>query len=173
MFKELFAPILGVIAFIVVVGLFVQKSDSIKIPGVTPLATTSATKTITVGSKVINIEVVDTPDKRAQGLSGRTELAADTGMLFVFGTEGDAPKKDTTPSFWMKDMKMAIDIIWINDDKVVKIDKNVPIPTDGTPDNKLPTYSPGQPIDYVLEVTSGFLDLNNIKVGDAVDLTTL
>lgn len=162
MFKDLFAPILGVIAFIIVVGLFVQKSDSIKIPGVTPLATTSTTKTITVGSKTINIEVVDTPDKRAQGLSGRTELATGTGMLFVFD------KKDLTPSFWMKDMKMSIDIIWINDGKIVKIDKSVPKPEPGTPDNKLPTYSPGQPIDYVLEVSSGYSDANNISVGNSV-----
>lgn len=173
MFKDLFAPILGVIAFIIVVGLFVQKSDSIKIPGVTPLATTSATKTITVGSKVINIEIADTPEKRSQGLSGRTELATDAGMLFVFGTEGDVPKKDLTPGFWMKDMKISIDIIWINDNKVVKIDKSVPIPAEGTADNKLPVYSPGQPIDYVLEVNPGFSDANNIKVGDTIDLTAL
>lgn len=173
MFKEIFLPILGVIAFIIVVGLFVQKSGSIQIPGVTPVVSPSATKTITVGSKIVNIEIVDTPEKRSQGLSGRTELATDNGMLFIFGTEGDAPKKDLAPGFWMKDMKIAIDIIWINDNKVVKIDKSVPIPVAGTADNKLSVYSPGQPIDYVLEVNSGFSDLNNIKVGDSVDLATL
>lgn len=164
MFKDLFAPILGVIAFIIVVGLFVQKSGSIKIPGVTP---TSVAKTITVGGKVVNIEVADTQDKRSQGLSGRTELPMDNGMLFVFD------KKDLTPSFWMKDMKISIDIIWINDGKIVKIDKNVPMPASGTPDSKLPIYSPGQPIDYVLEVTSGFSDSNNIKINDTIDLTAL
>src|SRR3989344_6103875 len=164
MFKEIFLPILGVIAFIIVVGLFVQKSGSIVIPGVTPSTTTAPTKTLTVKNKTINVEVVDTKDKRAKGLSGREELLADSGMLFIFDT------KDITANFWMKDMKIAIDIIWINDNKVVKIDKSVPIPAEGISDNKLSVYSPGQPIDYVLEVNSGFSDLNNIKVGDNVDL---
>ena len=44
-----------------------------------------------------------------KGLSGRDNLADDEGMFFVF------EKSDIYP-FWMKDMKFAIDIIWIMED---------------------------------------------------------
>lgn len=167
MFKQIILPILGVIAFIIVVGLFVPKSGSIVIPGITPTATTSPSKTISIGEKVINTEVADTKDKRTLGLSGRESLPENNGMVFVFDT------KDVNTGFWMKDMKIALDIIWINDNKIVKIDKNVPFPASGTNDERLPVYTAGQPIDYVLEVNSGYSDKNGIKVGDSVDLKAL
>lgn len=161
MFKQIVLPILGVAAFIVAVGLLVQKNSSINSPQ------PSVGSIVTINNKKISVEIANTEEKRKTGLSGRDTLTNNSGMLFVFD------KKDTTPNFWMKDMKIAIDIIWINDDKIVKIDKNVPIPIGGTLDNKLPIYSPGTPIDYVLEVNSGFSDLNNINVGDMADLTAL
>lgn len=65
-------------------------------------------------------------------------------------------------------MEFAIDIIWIKDGKIIQIDKNVEAPAVGTPDNKLKLYSPKSAVDYVLEVNSGYSDLNNIKVGDSV-----
>ena len=86
-------------------------------------------------------------------------------MLFVFDN------KQITPVFWMKDMQIPLDIIWIGSGKIVKIDENVPAPVAGTPDTKLTNYSSGSPIDYVLEVNSGFSGKNKIKAGDSVDLS--
>ena len=43
--------------------------------------------TITVGSTPLVVEVADTPAKRQAGLMGRSRLAADRGMLFVFEKE--------------------------------------------------------------------------------------
>jgi uncharacterized membrane protein (UPF0127 family) len=71
----------------------------------------------------------------------------------------------------MKDMLIPLDFIWVANGKIVKIDKNVPAPAPNTPDGNLKTYSPGTPIDYVLEVNAGFSDKNNIKVGDSVNLS--
>ena len=65
-------------------------------------------------------------------------------------------------------MLIPLDIIWIGNGKIVKIDENVPAPVAGTSDSKLLNYSPGSPIDYVLEVNAGFSDKNNFKVGDLV-----
>lgn len=166
MFKQVILPILGVVVFIVIVGIFVQKSSS---PGLTgffvPQPTTIAEKTITIKATKINAQVADTAEKRRNGLSSITSLNDDSGMLFVFDTKG------VTPLFWMKDMLIPLDLIWISSGKVIKIDKNVPIPTPGTPDGNLKTYSAGAPIDYVLEVNAGFSDKNKINVGDGVDLS--
>jgi len=65
-------------------------------------------------------------------------------------------------------MKIAIDIIWLKNGKIIQIDKNVAPPTAGTSDKNLKLYSPKTAVDYVLEVNFGYSDLNNIKVGDTV-----
>jgi uncharacterized membrane protein (UPF0127 family) len=71
----------------------------------------------------------------------------------------------------MKDMRFAIDIIWIDDEKIVQIDKAIQPPEEGTPDEELILYTVNQPIDYVLEVNAGFVEKNNIEKGDPVDLS--
>jgi uncharacterized protein len=152
--KQIFLPLVAVGIFIVLVGLYTKNPGIIK------------TKTLTIGSKSISVEIAKTAETRAKGLSGRSTLSEDSGMLFVFDTQ------DVTPIFWMKEMLIPIDIIWINDDRVVKIDKNVSPPEANTPDAKLPTYSAGGPIDYVLEVSSGLSDKNGIKIADPVVLPT-
>ncbi|MGB6881980.1 MAG: DUF192 domain-containing protein, partial [Microgenomates group bacterium] len=110
---------------------------------------------------------VKTEIQRRQGLSGKENLPEGEGMLFIFES------KNIQPPFWMKDMKFAIDIIWIDDDKIVQIDKDIQPPEPGASDNKLVLYTPNQPIDYVLEVNAGFSEENKIKVGDSVNLSVI
>ncbi len=160
MIKQLVLPLVAVAAFIVIVGLLVKNSANIALPGVPQ-------KTVTIGSKTINVEVAKTPDERTRGLSGRYSLGEENGMLFVFDAQ------NITPNFWMKGMLIPLDIIWINDGKIVKIDKNAEAPKENTPDQKLTIYAPGIPIDYVLEVNAGFSDKNNVKVGNSVDLAKI
>lgn len=168
MFKQLILPILGVIAFIVFVGFLVNKNPSIKFlsTGGTP-TTGSQAKTITIGNKIFSLEIADNEPKRQKGLSGRTKLDSGSGMLFVFDSKG------VNPSFWMKDMLIPLDIIWISGDKVIKIDKNAEAPASGTPNNQLKIYTPGQSIDYVLEVNAGVSDSSGISVGSSVDLSKI
>ena len=149
MLKQLLFPLAGVAAFIIVVGLLSQ--GKIKLDGATK------TETLKIGAKEINIQIADNDEERSKGLSGVTSLGESEGMLFVFDS------KDVTPSFWMKGMKIPLDIIWIDDGKIVKIDNNVPF------SNQEKLYTPGQPIDYVLEVNVGFSDKNSLKIGDAID----
>ena len=149
MLKQLLFPLAGVAAFIIVVGLLSQ--GKIKLDGATK------TETLKIGAKEINIQIADNDEERSKGLSGVTSLGKSEGMLFVFDS------KDVTPSFWMKGMKIPLDIIWIDDGKIVKIDNNVPF------SNQEKLYAPGQPIDYVLEVNVGFSDKNSLKIGDAID----
>lgn len=158
MFKQIILPLLGVAAFIIVVGLFVQKSPSFKLPEA------STEKIVTIGDKRISVQIAKTNEERSRGLSGVSSLKNNSGMLFVF-----SPKSN--PFFWMKDMMIPLDMIWITDAKIVKIDKNISAPSVNTQDRDLKTYSAGQPIDYILEVNGGYSDKNGIKTGDGVDLS--
>lgn len=164
MVKSLLLPLAGVAAFIIVVGLLVQNSGNIVFPGATPSASLTKT-TITVGGKTVNVEVAKTEATRELGLGGRTSLAADAGMLFVFDSKG------ISPGFWMKGMLFPLDIIWISGGKIVAIDKNIQAPAAGTPDENLVIYNAGVPIDYVLEVNAGYSANNGVKVGTLVDLS--
>lgn len=167
MVKQLLLPLAAVAAFIVLVGVFTQKQSSLNLSKYLPTSSPAAYQTMTIGNKTIQVEIVKTIAEREKGLSGRSSLSTDYGMLFVFDS------KQVSPIFWMKDMAIPIDIIWISGDKIVKIDKEVPVPKSNIKDDTLPKYSPGRPIDYVLEVASGFSDTNNFKVGDSVALPTL
>jgi len=122
-------------------------------------------KEIRVGEKTIKVTLADTEAERKHGLSGKTSLDENSGMLFVFD------KKDLFPSFWMKEMLIPIDIIWINDGKVVKIDKSLQPPDKDIPEGHLTLYYPLKPIDYVLEVNAGFSDSNGVGLGTEVDLS--
>ncbi len=105
------------------------------------------------GVKVVVVEVMDTNEKRQQGLSGRERLGENEGMLFVFDRPG-------IYSFWMKEMKFPLDFVWINEDKVVDLREKVGI----TEMN----IRPARPADRVLEVNSGWIEKHQIKVGDEV-----
>lgn len=118
-------------------------------------------KEVAVGTARVLAEVAETPEERAKGLAGRAQFGESEGMLFVL-------PKNSFPSFWMKDMKFPIDIIWVDEEKVVKIHKDVqPEPEKKEADFTL--YRPDSPVDYVLEVTAGFSDKNSVKVGDKLE----
>ena len=105
----------------------------------------------------IKVEFADTKAKQAQGLSGRSGLKEDEGMLFVF----DRP---FAYKFWMKDMNFAIDMIWFNKDK-----KRIYIEKNATPESYPTLFGPNQEALYVLETASGWSDRHNIKVGDTLE----
>lgn len=155
--KQIVLPLLGVALFIIGVGIFTNKIQNQKV-------NLSVKKEIKVGSINVTSEVADTNEERKMGLSGRKSLGENDGMLFKFD------KDNVFPSFWMKDMLIPIDIIWINDGVIVKIHKNVQ-PEPGKESNELRLYYPDSPIDYALEVNTGFSDKNGLKVEDRVDLS--
>ena len=112
-----------------------------------------------IGEATLGVEVADTEALKMQGLSGRSSLAENSGMLFKFASADRY-------SFWMKDMRFGLDFIWIADGRVTEIDHNVPVQS-GVPDEKLNVYQPLAPVDSMLEVNSGWAKRQNIKVGDS------
>jgi len=108
---------------------------------------------VVINEKIIFVELAITPEDRQRGLMERDLLEKDNGMLFVFSEE-DAY------SFWMKNMKISLDIIWINaDGNVVYFVEDAP-PCVQSP---CQTYSPNADALYVLEVNPGVIDVLGIE----------
>ena len=161
--KKLFIFLLLAIAFIVIIGIITRKLQSNK--GALNFSNQAQnSKEVIIGDNKITVEIADTENTRFKGLSGKDKIDENTGMLFVF--DGSAAIR----TFWMKDMKFPLDFIWINDNKIIQIDKGIQIPQANTPDANLPTYTSKEPVNYVLEVNAGYTDKNNIKVGDSVQI---
>lgn len=108
---------------------------------------------LSLGDSTITADVVDTEALREQGLSGRAQLSDEEGMLFVF-------QEDGRPAFWMKDMLISIDMIWLSSDKKV-----VYIAQNATPQSYPASFYPSTDSRYVLEVPSGWVSRNHVTVG--------
>ena len=128
------------------------------IPGLQPSIPVK-NPTATINNQTFKVLLAETSAQQIKGLSDREKLDQDTGMLFVF------PQK-APYSFWMKNMKFAIDIIYIDDDTIVDIFNNVPLPQADI--NPLPTYSPQADANYVLEINANLSKKYGFKVGDKV-----
>lgn len=114
---------------------------------------------VQVHGQTLRVEVERSDRAKAKGLSGRRKLVNGRGMLFLFETPG-------TYEFWMKDMRFAIDIIWIAKGEIVDISRGVKPPNDG----EVPVrVTPRVPADTVLEVEAGVATA--WQLGDAVTVT--
>lgn len=115
-----------------------------------------------VGEHTVRVEIARTPAQHARGLSHRDALAPDRGMLFVFPEA--APR-----TFWMKDTRIALDLIWIRAGKVLGVTANVR-PQPGVPDDRLRRYRSPGPVDAVLEVNAGWAAAHGVRHGTPVAL---
>ena len=105
--------------------------------------------------KTIDIEIADDDYQTQTGLMYRDSMEEHQGMLFVF------PKADYH-SFYMKNTKIPLDIIYIDANKtIVSFQKNAK-PFD---ENSLPSEKPAK---YVLEINAGLSDKWNLEVGDKI-----
>jgi hypothetical protein len=105
------------------------------------------------GSRVatLNIEVANTASERARGLSDREELAADSAMLFDFGT-------DSTSSFYMKDTSIPLSIAFIDSSgKILAIENMRPF-------DIAPVAPPG-PYRYAVEANQGWFEEHGVEQG--------
>lgn len=119
--------------------------------------------TITIRGVSYQLSIMQTEASRAQGLSNQQYLPKNAGMLFVFQQQGKY-------GFWMKDMLFPIDIIFIDNRKIVSIVHSAPIPKPGEQLFELPIYNPISPVNYVLEVNAGEANKHHFKRGDEVTI---
>jgi hypothetical protein len=121
------------------------------------------TAEVELGGQMIGLEVAQTPQQQAIGLMARESLADDRGMLFPF-----EPARPV--SFWMKNVLIPLDMVFVSNGEIVAIANNVP-PCQADP---CPTYGPGrQAVDYVIELRGGLASELNLQAGDRVDIQWL
>lgn len=109
----------------------------------------------------VYVELATTPQEKSLGLMHRTLLKEGRGMLFIY-------EKPQRVSFWMKNMLISIDMIFIGEDFIIKH-----ISYGATPclaGTQCAYYRPPVPVQYILEVPSGYAQKHQIKVGDTLTL---
>ncbi len=112
--------------------------------------------TIMVDEVPIEVQIADDEPRRVRGLMFQDQLPMDQGMIFVF----DAPG---LYSLWMLNMQFSLDMIWFDHEgKVVHIEKDVPPCQTALEITTCQSVVPEGEALYVLEVTAGFIDKNNI-----------
>ena len=112
----------------------------------------------TSSGEKIPVEVADTLKKRSLGLGKRPSLKKGWGMLFVF-------EKREPHRFWMKDMQFPLDIIWLDNHRIVHIINNAKPPNSG--DEPEAMTSP-VPVNFVLEIAAGRALKLRLKTGQRI-----
>jgi uncharacterized protein len=103
----------------------------------------------------LDIEIADNDYETQTGLMYRNSMKTNQGMLFIFD--------DTIERFfYMKNTKIPLDLIYIDEQKkIVSFQKNAK-PFDET---ALPSNVPAK---YVLEINAGLVDSWSVSVGDEI-----
>lgn len=119
------------------------------------------TRQIAVGDNVLSLLIADDLDEQVNGLSNfaANGLGAD-GMMFIFEDQVER-------TFWMKDMRFDLDVLWVADGRVVKIDLAVPAPAEGQEPARM--YSNPYLADTVIELPAGRVAEWGISLGDAIN----
>lgn len=115
-----------------------------------------------IGNQTIDLEVARTPQQQATGLMYRQSLADDRGMLFPFA-------RSQTVSFWMKNVEVPLDMIFLQDGRVVEIANDVP-PCNTNP---CPTYGSPLPVNAVIELRGGRAVELGLQVGETIVVENL
>lgn len=121
----------------------------------------SDTKPIHIKDTIVKASVADSWPERITGLSNTPSLPEDIVKFFVFDSDGEH-------TIWMKDMNYAIDIIWVDKDGFI-----VDLVSDVKPESYPDSFGPDKPARYVVETVAGFINKQQIVVGDRVEIPDL
>jgi uncharacterized membrane protein (UPF0127 family) len=117
-----------------------------------------------IGDNLIKLEVASSEQEIEKGLMYRTSLPEDQGMVFLF----HPPRK---VNFWMCHTLIALDMLFVDKGKIVKIFHDVP-PCKSPNCTECPTYpsGEGQHVTEVIEVNGGYAARHAVKEGDKVEI---
>jgi uncharacterized membrane protein (UPF0127 family) len=112
--------------------------------------------TLSIGSQNFTLEIATTDPQKTLGLMHRESLAADHGMIFLFGSE--APR-----TFWNHDVHFPLDLLFLGKDGTIVSIKRMESYSDLN-------VSSDVPAEYVIELNAGTADKLKVKVGDHLTL---
>ena len=123
--------------------------------------------TIKVDNIPLEVQIADTEPRRVRGLMFQDQLPYDQGMIFVFDQPG-------LYSLWMLNMQFSLDMIWFDQDgRVVHIEKDISPCKTPLEITTCQSIVPEADALYVLEVTSGFVDQNNITKDSILSIISI
>ena len=115
------------------------------------------TGTLIIGGRVaVRVELARSVQEKMRGLSGRADLKSGHGMLFMY-------ERPQPIGIWMKDMRFPLDILWMQEGRIVHIERNAPPLTPAAPERVYTATG-----DLVLEVPAGFVGQHKVRLGDPV-----
>lgn len=117
---------------------------------------------VIIGNEKIELEVAKTPEQQELGLMYRQSLDKNRGMLFSF-----SPARQV--GFWMKNVVIPLDMVFIQNGKIKAIANNVP-PCSVDP---CPVYAPNTLVDTVIELKNGRAKELGLKIDDSIDIKFL
>lgn len=103
-------------------------------------------ETLEIGGVEIRVEIAATPEQQAAGLSGRTYLPADTGMLFPL-------EERKIAEVWAKGMSVPVEVVWLDGDEILEIIRLEPC----VQEQQCPIHRSPGPVTAILEVAEGTL----------------
>ncbi len=118
--------------------------------------------TLKIKDQNFTLEIADNPYLQAKGLSNRSQLCPQCGMLFLFSAE-------RKQSFWMKETLIPLDMIFIDKSGLIT-DIYTALPEPGKADFQLKIYASTRPAIYVIELNAGTATKLNLQVGDRINL---
>ena len=118
----------------------------------------SQIKTACINQHCFQIEVAKTAVQQERGLMYRKSLAKNQGMLFVYPQQG-------IYSFWMKNMLIPLDIIWIDKNRQIVFIQNSAMPCSEVDCDFI---TPDTSAKYILEINAGLADRLHLALGDVV-----
>jgi hypothetical protein len=123
--------------------------------------------TIMIDDVPLEVQIADTEPRRVRGLMFQDQLPYDQGMIFVFDKPG-------LYSLWMLNMQFPLDMIWFDEEgKIVHIEKDVPPCKTPLEIASCQSIVPEGQAVYVLEVTSGFVEQNNVTVDSILRIISI
>jgi uncharacterized protein len=127
--------------------------------GISCRTTVKAVDQVCFKEQCIFVEIADDDPERRRGLQHREGLPDKSGMLFVFEEMG-------THSFWMKDTKISLDLIWLDPSRrIVHMEQQV----EPCRNDPCSSYTPLQKARYVLEVNAGKAQNMGLRVGEQLE----
>lgn len=154
---RVYGVLIGICVLIGIGFWIVASSDPVEIPQ-TPLEMVRPEPIAQEERVPFVYEVRTTDAEHAKGLSGRLSVPENYGMLFVFAEKGK-------PGFWMKDMYVPIDMLWLADDgTIVGIEEAV------SPDTYPTPFYPPEPVRFVLETRAWEAYRQGWDIGERIPL---
>ena len=150
--------IIGIIVVILIVGLGIVFVNVVSNNFHLPFTASQPNSSVVIDGHTFHVSIANTEQQKEIGLSNINSLPQDQGMIFPFG-------RADYYSFWMRNMKFPLDIIYIANKKIVSIAANVSNPNN--PSVPLPVYKPSQPADTVLEINGGLSKKYHFSIGNS------